>query len=123
MNDPNRGFPPGYLPGYYGYGPPPGMPPGPVGDPRYFGYGWDGSVATQAQRSDPPGLFEGQSGRFALGLLLGAGAAYLLTNEEAQQAAIRTAVRGWQMMRGSVEELKERFRDAEAELAAHTNEQ
>ncbi len=53
------------------------------------------------------------------GLAFGAVAAYLLTNEAVQQKAITGAVRIWSMMQGGVEEMKERFRDAEAELHAH----
>lgn len=52
------------------------------------------------------------------GLLIGAGAAYLLTNETAQRAIIRTAVNLWGAMQGAVEEVKERVRDAEAEVVA-----
>lgn len=55
---------------------------------------------------------------FLTGMLVGAAAVYLLTNEEVQRTAIRTAVRAWTLVRGGVEEMKERFRDAEAELRA-----
>jgi hypothetical protein len=56
--------------------------------------------------------------RFLKGALVGAAAAYLLTNETVQQNAIRAAVKAWSMLQGGVEEMKERFRDAEAELHA-----
>lgn len=56
--------------------------------------------------------------RFIRGALFGAVAAYLLTNENVQQAAIKSAVKMWSLVQGGVEEMKERFRDAEAELHA-----
>ncbi|MFG1480563.1 hypothetical protein V5F53_18185 [Xanthobacter sp. V4C-4] len=54
------------------------------------------------------------------GLAVGAGAAYLLTNETAQRTILRTAVQIWSFLQGGVEELKERLHDAEAEVAAAT---
>ncbi|NBC47551.1 MAG: hypothetical protein GVY22_06090 [Gammaproteobacteria bacterium] len=56
--------------------------------------------------------------RFLKGLLIGAAAAYLLTNESVQRTAIKGAVKLWGGLQGGVEELKERFHDAEAELQA-----
>lgn len=56
--------------------------------------------------------------RFLKGAAFGALAAYLLSNPEVQQAAIRGAVKAWSVLQGGVEEMKERFRDAEAELHA-----
>lgn len=56
--------------------------------------------------------------RFVKGALAGALIAYILTNENVQQSAIKTAVRAWSFMQGGVEEMKEKFRDAEAELHA-----
>ena len=56
--------------------------------------------------------------RFIKGALIGAAAAYLLTNETVQQTTIKTAVKAWSLLQGGVEEMKERFRDAEAELHA-----
>jgi hypothetical protein len=58
------------------------------------------------------------SDRFLKGLLIGAAATYLVTNESVQRAAIKGAVKAWTLMQGGVEELKERFQDAEAELRA-----
>jgi hypothetical protein len=52
------------------------------------------------------------------GLVVGASAAYLLTNETAQRVILRAAVQAWSFVRGGVEELKERFHDTEAEVAA-----
>ena len=58
------------------------------------------------------------SSGFIKGALIGAAAAYLLTNDKVQQTVIKTAVKSWAMVQGGVEEMKERFRDAEAELHA-----
>lgn len=55
---------------------------------------------------------------FVKGAMIGAIAAYLLTNEKVQQGAIKTAVKSWSVLQGGIEEMKERFRDAEAELHA-----
>jgi hypothetical protein len=76
----------------------------PYYDPRYR------TMARQA-RSGPS-----RSNRFMKGLLLGAAATYVLSNEEVQRAAIKSAVKAWSTLQGGVEELKERFQDAEAEL-------
>lgn len=56
--------------------------------------------------------------RFLKGLLIGAAAAYLLTNESVQRTAIKGVVKLWGGIQGGVEEIKERFHDAEAELQA-----
>ncbi len=56
--------------------------------------------------------------RFIKGVLIGTAATYLLTNESVQQSAIKAAVKVWSMIQGGVEEIKERFHDAEAELHA-----
>ncbi len=52
------------------------------------------------------------------GLAIGAGAAYLLTNETAQRTILRSAVQVWALLQNGIEELKERLQDAEAEVAA-----
>ncbi|MFP4154386.1 MAG: hypothetical protein ACOC00_07160 [Halothiobacillaceae bacterium] len=55
---------------------------------------------------------------FVKGALVGALAAYVLSNEHVQETMIHTAVKSWSVLQGGIEELKERFRDAEAELHA-----
>jgi len=60
--------------------------------------------------------------RFLKGLLIGAAAAYLLTNESVQRTAIKGAVKVWSLLQGGVEEMKERFQDAEAELRSEGQE-
>lgn len=52
------------------------------------------------------------------GVVIGAGLTYLLTNETVQKNLIGAAVRLWSTLQGGVEEVKERFRDAEADLHA-----
>lgn len=75
----------------------------------------------------PPGAYPAQQSssffnfsndRFLKGLLIGAAATYLLTNESVQRTAISGAVKVWNFIQGGVEEIKERFHDAEAELHA-----
>ena len=58
---------------------------------------------------------------FVKGLLVGAAATFVLTNETVQKNAIRSLVQVWGMLQGVVEEAKERFRDAEAEIQAESN--
>lgn len=55
---------------------------------------------------------------FVKGALIGAAAAYLLSNEQVQNGAIKAAVKTWSLVQGGIEEMKERFLDAEAELHA-----
>ncbi len=74
-------------------------------DPRYRAM----QMRRQAPQAPP-------SNRFIRGLVIGAAATYVLTNEEVQRAAIKSAVKAWSTLQGGVEELKERFQDAEAEL-------
>ena len=87
----------------------------PRGMSQHAGYpGWNPSYQCQQQT---PFLNFGND-RFLKGLLIGAAAAYLLTNESVQRTVIRGAVRTWSLLQGGVAELQERFQDAEAELRA-----
>ncbi len=54
--------------------------------------------------------------RFIKGMLIGGAAAYLLTNEQVQRTAIKGLVQAWSLFQSGVEEVKERFGDAEAEV-------
>ena len=92
----------GYVRNAYGY---PGMPPQPT-------------MPQAPQQAPSSGFFDITSSSFIKGALIGAAAAYILTNENVQQGAIKAAVKGWTLVQGGVEEMKERFRDAEAELHA-----
>jgi hypothetical protein len=52
------------------------------------------------------------------GVLVGAAVTLLVSNEPLQRAVIKTAVRGWNMVQGGFEEVKERFHDAQEEVRA-----
>lgn len=54
--------------------------------------------------------------RFLKGLLIGAAVTYLVTNEQVQRTAIKGVVKTWSLLQGGIEEVKERFGDAAAEL-------
>lgn len=99
------------------HGPGPGVYPAP---PAMAGYGghapYPPEYAHYGQRSSS--FLNLGSDRFLKGLLIGAAATYLVTNESVQRAAIKGAVKAWTLMQGGAEELKERFQDAEAELRA-----
>jgi hypothetical protein len=98
------------APGGSPYGPPPGAGFA-YGPPPGWGY-----PPPPAPPAGSGSLFGNP--RFVRGAVIGALALYLLTNEDAQQAAIKTLVRVRSLVQGGVEEMKERFRDAEAELHA-----
>lgn len=111
---------------------PPAYPYPPVGHPPSHSYAqspWGPGYAPgnqpphagsppggPVQSANPPGHLANP--RFLKGALFGAAAAYVLSNETIQHNAIKAAVNVWSMAQGGLEELKERFRDAEAELHA-----
>lgn len=140
-NNPWQGWWPGYGagPGYGGPGtpPPPGAPfagAGPGMPPPYWpGYGHPYHHYYGHPGYPPPpgaagvggllgGLTQGNDA-FLKGLLIGAGASLLLSNETVQKTTIATLVKLWAGMQGGVEELKERFRDIEAELQAASDDE
>jgi hypothetical protein len=100
-------------------------------DPRYpstpagYGYGasgvphWPHNMAVRPYQNSGS-LLNVTHDRFIKGALIGAAAAYLLTNEQVQRTLIKSAVRTWSLVQSSVEEVKERFHDAEAEIQAET---
>jgi hypothetical protein len=96
----------------------PSWPPYPYGQP-FQGAGPVQPLQAQyaAAQPTPASSLFGNS-RFIKGGRVGAAAAYLLSNESVQQNAIKTAVKAWSLLQGGIEEMKERFRDAEAELHA-----
>jgi len=55
---------------------------------------------------------------FIKGALIGAVGAYLLTNENAQKTIFKTVAKGTEMFQAGMEEMKERFEDAKAEMEA-----
>jgi hypothetical protein len=54
---------------------------------------------------------------YVKGLLLGAGAALVLTNPAVQKALVGGAVRVWAAVQGGIEEIKEQIEDVKAELS------
>jgi len=77
--------------------------------------GYQPSQGSYPARNSPP-FFNFSNDRFIKGLLIGAAATYLVTNEDVQRSLIKGVVKTWSMLQGGVEEIKERFHDAEAEL-------
>ncbi|MDR0579234.1 MAG: YtxH domain-containing protein [Campylobacteraceae bacterium] len=59
-----------------------------------------------------------KGGDFVVGALIGAGIAYVLTNEKASKAVLKTLAKGTNFLQAGFEELKERFEDAKAEIEA-----
>lgn len=102
-------------PGYAGHVPHPGQ--GAAYPAGYHAAQYQGAYPSLQYQSQPPFLNLG-SDRFLKGLLIGAAAAYVLTNESVQRSAIKGMVRIWSVLQGGVEEIKERFHDAEAEIHA-----
>jgi len=101
---------PGYGQGGYGQGG--------YGASYPAAYYQGGAPHPQAQYQAQTPFLNFGSDRFLKGLLIGAAAAYLLTNESVQRGAIKGVVKAWSMLQGGVEEIKERFQDAEAEIRA-----
>ena len=75
-------------------------------------------VATQDTPLVSPLLGTFDTKKFVIGALIGAVGAYVLTNEKAQKAIFKTVAKGSQASQMGIEEMKERFEDAKAELAA-----
>ncbi|MBT3070647.1 hypothetical protein KKP04_07185 [Rhodomicrobium sp. Az07] len=119
------------APGWYGpapvYGPHPwfGHHHHPHFQPYGYGYGPQPSpqAEAQAQQKANSGFFSSgfdiHNDALVKGVVIGAGLTYLLTNETVQKNLIGAAVKLWSTLQGGVEEVKERFRDAEAEI--HTD--
>lgn len=101
-----------YGPGYgqgYGYG------------QQGYGYGQRYGQPYAAPRpASPGGLASWYNFRhpdYVKGLLLGAGAALVLTNPTVQKAMVGGAVRLWAAVQGGIEEMKEQIEDVKAELS------
>lgn len=60
------------------------------------------------------------SNQFLLGALLGATAAYVLSNDEMREKIVRSAVKLYTDIAGGMEELKEQVADIQAEMAVQT---
>lgn len=63
-------------------------------------------------------FFNFRDERFVKGAITGAALTFLLTNDSVQKNAIKSVVKFWSMVQGGIEEIKERFQDAEAEIKA-----
>lgn len=122
---PHGAYPPGAYPAPAGFGPQ-GQgysAPGGYGSGGHYGPGygtWPAGpyAAVGPHHGQNSSLFGLTNERFLKGLLVGAAAAYLLTNDSVQRNAIKAVVKVWSVLQGGVEEIKERFHDAEAELRA-----
>lgn len=113
------------------YGPLPGQQPEqgysqqygqmPYGQPQYApGYGQDYGYGSAPRPASPGGLASWYNFRhpdYIKGLLLGAGAALVLTNPAVQKAMVGGAVRLWAAVQGGIEEMKEQIEDVKAELS------
>lgn len=125
--NPYHQLPPGYPHGDF-----PAQTQGAYPSPQHpTPYGYSSYPGPGPLGSYPPGVQVPADGtslglggqRFWTGALIGAAAAFLLTNESVQRATIKTAVKVWSLMEGGFEELKERFRDAQAEISAEEEQQ
>lgn len=102
--------------------------PAPTG--YYAQYGTHHCCHTQPNSAPPQGhyvphhhhdgglgsFFNFRDERFVKGAITGATLTFLLTNDAVQKNAIRSLVKIWSMFQGGIEEVKERFKDAEAEI-------
>jgi hypothetical protein len=61
--------------------------------------------------------FDFSNSGYLKGFLAGAGATLLLTNPTIQKALVRGTVKAWSFVQGGVEEVKEQFRDVNAEMS------
>ena len=66
----------------------------------------------------PADLLSGHTQQFILGALLGAGAAYVLADEEMRKKIMKSAMKMYASVTGGVEEFKEQVSDLKAEIAA-----
>lgn len=99
-NNPYYGYP------YYGYP----QQPNPAADPQQ-----------PQQTAEQPYQKQNTKTHFMMGLAAGAAVAYLLTNKKFQQGVATTGEKAWSVVRGEVEELKERLEDTQAELEYYRN--
>ena len=101
---------PGYgpHPGAHGYqaaayGPHPGY----YAQPAYAPHRHDSGLAS---------FFNFRDERFVKGAITGAALTFLLTNDSVQKNGIKSLVKLWSLFQSGMEEIKERFKDAEAEI-------
>jgi hypothetical protein len=97
----------------------PYYPPAP-GTQQTYGYEPDAAIRERAMVPAPPqsaiaSWFDYSNSSYIKGLLVGAGAALLVTHPTVQTAVVKGAVAAWTAVVGGIEEIKERVRDARAE--------
>ncbi len=99
--------------GYYppGYGAHPGYHAHPGYSPVQGGY-----VPHHHHDGGLGSFFNFRDERFVKGAITGAALTFLLTSDTVQKNAIKSLVKLWSLFQGGVEEIKERFKDAEAEI-------
>ncbi|MDR3220801.1 MAG: YtxH domain-containing protein [Candidatus Accumulibacter sp.] len=87
-------------------------------------YGRPGSKGSAAGRGLlkelglPRGLSAGTTEQFVIGALLGAAAAYVLADEELRGKIMKSVLKLYTGLAGSVEEFKEQMADVKAEIEA-----
>jgi len=59
------------------------------------------------------------NGDFVKGALIGAAVTYLLTNKDAQKTIMKAASKGSEFFQAGMEEIKERYEDARAQMEAN----
>ena len=88
-------------------------------NPYYNNNGMNNMQNQMPQQQKNTSLFGAfNTSNFIKGALLGAVGAYLLTNEKAQKTIFKSAVNVSDMFQAGMEEMKERFEDAKAEMDA-----
>jgi len=91
-----------------------------------YGYSQDGQHHANPPYGHDDGLLQGlphmlksrQSEQFLLGALVGAAAAYVLGDEELRGKLVKTGIKLYSGLMGSVEEMKEQMADLKAEVEA-----
>lgn len=112
----------GGHPAYYGSSQAPGYPPSGYGaHPAYHPGYQPGYAPAYAHDSGLSSFFNFRDERFIKGAITGAALTFLLTNDSVQKNAIKSVVKLWTLFQGGVEEIKERFKDAEAEIKTEAN--
>lgn len=79
----------------------------------------NGQVNQQINPNVQTGQTGFNNGDFIKGALIGAAVTYLLTNKNAQKTIMKTASKGSEMFQAGMEELKERYEDARAQMEAN----
>jgi hypothetical protein len=86
------------------------------------GYGFGGAPRLDggwlSRLGLPKGFAAGQTEQFIIGALLGAGAAYVLADEELRNKIMKSLMKLYAGLTGGLEEFKEQMADLKAEVAA-----